>query len=139
MKFKYTSTLTSDTKGHLLKRPVLKLELTTTGGRKIYPIGLVDSGADLTLVNIQYAKELGIDVSALKEKSMRGIDEGTVTTFLATFPIKPVELGEEIIVPACYVDSKNVDVLIGQEGFFDAYKIKFEKDHDTFEITRSKK
>ncbi len=139
MKFKYTSTLTSDTKGHLLKRPVLKLELTTTSGRKIYPVGLVDSGADLTLVNIQYAKELGLDVAKLKEKSMRGIGEGTITTFLATFPIKSVELGEEIIVPACYVDSGNVDVLIGQEGFFDAYKIKFEKDHDTFEITRTKK
>lgn len=139
MKFKYTSTLSSDTKGRLTKRPVLRLELTTTSGRKIYPIGLVDSGADLTLVNIQYAKELGIDVSTLEGKPMRGIGEGTVPTFLATFPVRPVELGEEITVPACYVDSRNVDVLIGQEGFFDAYKIKFEKDHDIFEITRSKK
>ena len=139
MKFRYTSTLTPDTQGRLVKRPVLKLELTTASGRKIYPIGLVDSGADLTLVNIQYAEELGIDVRTLKEKLMRGIGAGTVSTFRATFPIKPVELGEEIMVPACYVDSGNVDVLIGQEGFFDAYKIKFEKDHDTFEITRSKK
>lgn len=134
MRFKYTSTLVSDTRGRFVKRPVLKLELTTVGGRKIYPIGLVDSGADLTLVNIQYAKELGLDISKLKEKSMRGIGEGTITTFLATFPIKPVELEKGIIVPACYIDSRNVDVLIGQEGFFDAYKIRFEKDHDVFEL-----
>lgn len=74
---------------------MLKLELTTVGGRKIYPIGLVDSGADLTLVNIQYAKELGLDIAKLKEKSMRGIGEGTITTFLATFPIKPVEFEKD--------------------------------------------
>lgn len=139
MKFKYTSTLVSDTKGRFVKRPVLRLELTTVGGRKIYPIGLVDSGTDLTLVNIQYAKELGLDVAKLKEKTMRGIGEGTIPTFLATFPIKPVELGKEIIVPACYIDSKNVDVLIGQEGFFDTFKIKFEKDHDVFELIPVKK
>lgn len=139
MKFKYTSTLVLDTKGRFVKRPMLKLELTIVGGRKIYPIGLVDSGADLTLVNIQYAKELGLDVAKLKEKSMRGIGEGTITTFLATFPIKPVELEKEIIVPACYIDSRNVDVLIGQEVFFDMFKIKFEKDHDVFELVEVKK
>ncbi|KKT14841.1 MAG: hypothetical protein UV94_C0006G0005 [Parcubacteria group bacterium GW2011_GWC1_43_30] len=45
----------------------------------------------------------------------------------------------EIEVPAWYVDSNNVDILLGQEAFFEMFKIKFEKDHDTFEVTPVRK
>lgn len=137
MKIKYTPFFTSDTKGRFTKRPMLKLELTLKDGRVINPLGLVDSGADQTMVNIAYAKELGIDLTNAPQRKMNGIKDGSVDTFIADFPIKPVGLGEEITVSACYVDSKNVDVLIGREGFFDAYRIKFEQDHDTFEIYTS--
>jgi len=37
-------------------------------------------------------------------------------------------------IPICFVESPTVSLLLGQEGFFDKYRIKFEKDHDTFEI-----
>lgn len=136
MKFKYSGTLALDSQGRMTKRPMLKLELTLKDGRKVYPSGLIDSGADQTMVNIAYAKELGIDLSNAKPRPMNGIASGSVPTFLSTFPIKSVDLDEEITVPACYIDSTNVDILIGQEGFFDTYRIKFEKDHDSFEITK---
>ena len=90
------------------------------------------------MVNIQYANVLGIDLSKSPERKMNGIAEGAVITKVANFTIKSIDLGEEITVPACFVDSKNVDILIGQEGFFDNFRIKFEKDHDTFEITKKR-
>lgn len=140
MKFQYSTVAnTFDTKGHFTKRPMLKLELTSKDGRKIQAMGLVDSGADQTMVNIQYANFLGIDLSKAVTRDMRGISDGALSTKLSSFPLKSVELGEEIIIPACYTDSKNVDILIGQEGFFDNYRIKFEKDHDIFEINHVKK
>ncbi len=139
MKFKYLVSNSLDTKKHFTKRPILKLELVTPDKRKIYAHGLIDSGADQTMVNIQYASILGIDLSNAPVRNMGGIGNAILPTKVANFTIKSPDLLEEIIVPACFVDSKNVDVLIGQEGFFDAFKIKFEKDHDTFEITRSKK
>ena len=138
MKFKYSGTLALDSKGRMVKRPMLKLELTLKDGRKIYPLGLIDSGADQTMVNIAYAKELGVDLNKAAPRQMNGIANNSVSTLLATFPLKSPELGEEVVVPACYVDSRNVDILIGQEGFFDTYRIKFEKDHDSFEITKKK-
>ena len=137
MKFKYTSSTALDTKGRFTKRPLLQLELTTKEGRKIYPLALVDSGADQTLVNIQYADILGIDLRAAKNRPVGGIDPGANLTKVAAFPIKPAQMNEEIIVPACFIDSPNVDILIGQEGFFDTYRVKFEKDHDVFEIAKS--
>ena len=44
----------------------------------------------------------------------------------------------EMSVPVWCVDSDNVNILLGQEVFFDNLKIKFEKDHNAFEITLSK-
>jgi hypothetical protein len=33
----------------------------------------------------------------------------------------------------------SVNILLGQEDFFERYRIKFEKDHDVFEVTISRK
>jgi len=46
-------------------------------------------------------------------------------------------MGIEIEVAARYIDSPHVDILLGQEDFFDKFRIKFEKDHDAFEITKA--
>jgi hypothetical protein len=53
--------------------------------------------------------------------------------------IKVDGFSEAVEIPACFVDSPSVGVLLGQEGFFDRHRIKFEKDHDTFEINSIKK
>lgn len=50
-----------------------------------------------------------------------------------------MEVGVEHIsgrrrIPVGFIDSQSVDILLGQEGFFDEFRIKFEKDHDTFEV-----
>ena len=106
-------------------------------GNKIFPLALIDSGADQTMVNTAYAKELGIDLKQASVRPVNGI-VGAQDTLVAPFTLKFVDLHEELIVPACYIDSPNVNILIGEEGFFDEYRIKFEKDHDTFEISRRK-
>ena len=43
-------------------------------------------------------------------------------------------IAKSVEIPVCFVDSPTVGLLLGQEGFFDNHRIKFEKDHDTFEI-----
>ncbi len=42
-------------------------------------------------------------------------------------------------VPVGFIDSPSVNGLLGQIGFFDLHKIKFERDHDSFEITPVKR
>ena len=41
---------------------------------------------------------------------------------------------KKIKIPVNFIDSESVSLLLGEEGFFDQYRIKFEKDHDIFEI-----
>lgn len=51
MKFQYTSTTAVNTKGKLTKRPIVELELFGKNGN-INVLGLIDSGADTTMMHI---------------------------------------------------------------------------------------
>ena len=53
--------------------------------------------------------------------------------------IRAEGINKKIKIPVCFADSSSVGILLGQEGFFDKHRIKFEKDHDSFEITPVKK
>jgi hypothetical protein len=144
MKFKYSVASTksgtlTDSSGRIVKRPVLWLVLTGKNGEKIDVPAVIDSGADTTTLNIQYADFLGIKLDNDKQRNIIGIGKGNVPVYQGIFSFKIKEMGNELEVPAWYVDSDNVNILLGQEVFFDMFKIKFEKDHDTFELTPSKK
>ncbi|HEU0050053.1 MAG TPA: hypothetical protein VFQ43_20860 [Nitrososphaera sp.] len=44
-----------------------------------------------------------------------------------------------ITTPVAFTESPAVDILLGQEDFFECLRIKFEKDHDAFELSLSPK
>ena len=58
---------------------------------------------------------------------------------LEKIKIKVEGMNESVEIPVCFVNSPTVSLLLGQEGFFDKYRIKFEKDHDIFEVIPVKK
>ena len=139
MKFKYLTTSgVFDTRGKAVKRPMLELELFC-GDKKLNAFGHIDSGADTTTLNIQYAEALGIKIDNTKKREILGIGNGRVTAFVSNlqFKIKGSDLVVE--VPAWFVDSENVNILLGQEVFFDRFKIKFEKEQGIFELVEVKK
>ena len=132
MKFKYTVAAgLTDTRGKMVKRPILELEIVNAAGRKLIVPAVVDSGADTTTLNAQYAAFLGVDLSGAKERDIIGIGQSRVATRAATFSFRIPSMDVDMEVPAWYVDTKHVNILLGQEIFFDSFKIKFEKDHDT--------
>ena len=85
----------------------------------------------------QYAEALGIKLG--EEGAILGIGKGRVPRWAGHLPFKIKQSNFELNVPAWYVDSENVGILLGQEVFFDTFRIKFEKDQDTFEIVPAKK
>ena len=138
MKFAYSEVLgLKDSRGKNVKRPVVMLELKALDGSILEVPAVIDSGADTTTINLQYADALGIKLGA--EKQIIGIGSGKVSVRVGNLPFKIKHLGLELDVPAWYVDSENVHILLGQEVFFEMFKIKFEKDHDAFELTPSRK
>ncbi len=143
MKFKYSVASTrsgtlTDSRGRMVKRPIVWLSLAGKNGECVDVPAIIDSGADTSTINIQYADFMGIKFDNTRQRNIIGIGKGHVPVYQGNFKFKIKEMGDELNVPAWYVDSENVNILLGQEFFFDYFRIKFEKDHDTFELTHSK-
>ncbi|MDO8590973.1 MAG: retropepsin-like aspartic protease, partial [bacterium] len=102
-------------------------------------LGLIDSGADTTLMNLQYAKVLGIDLDPANKKEFVGIGDSRVNCFLSAVTMKLKHFDVPITTPVAFTDSPSVDILLGQEDFFECFRIKFEKDHDKFELSLAPK
>ena len=91
------------------------------------------------MMNIEYAKILGIDLDRAHRKDFLGIGDARVATFLSSVTMKVKHFDKEIVTPVAFTDSPSVDVLLGQEDFFECFRIKFEKDHNTFDLALSSK
>ena len=114
------------------------IEITIFGPKDTHKeLAILDSGADRTLLNIEIAKYLNIDLSRAKKGVMNGIVGGTEAL---TIELEvQVEHLNKIKIPVSFIQSQTFSALLGQDGFFDAHKIKFEKDHDVFEISPVKR
>jgi len=134
MKFQYTTTTATTTKGKLTKRPLIELE-PVGNGQTIHALGLIDSGADTTMMNLEYARVLGIDLNNATKKEFLGIGGTRVSTFLSTINMKLKYTDHTFSTSVAFTDSPSVDILLGQEDFFECFRIKFEKDHDVFELS----
>jgi|SRR3989344_7056915 len=140
MKFNYlTASGVTDSRGKNVKRPLLEIELIGAGGKRLDVLGLIDSGADTTTMNMQYAHFLGIDLTKARQREIVGIGNGRVKVLLCNLKVNIKQIDEEIEIPVWLVDSENVNILLGQEVFFDTFKIKFEKENGIFEVVKSKK
>jgi len=64
---------------------------------------------------------------------------GKTEVFVIDVEIQIKHLEGKIKIPVSFIDSPNVGILLGEEEFFDTHRIKFEKDHNTFEINPVKK
>lgn len=97
--------------------------------------GLIDSGADRCLFNVEIAKQIGIDLLESSTEDFSGIEGGKISAKISKVRLKIMGIDQEIELNAGFVDSLGVSVILGQDGFFDAFRIKFEKDHGIVEIT----
>lgn len=140
MKYDYLAVWAEDYKGRsvLIKRPVVEVTIFGPTDKHSTHLGLIDSGADRSLFHIDVAKSLGVDLSGARKEIVRGIFGDKEVFVLKEVEIQIKHL-EKIKIPVSFIDSPYVGVLLGEEGFFDVNKIKFEKDHDAFEINPVRK
>jgi len=101
--------------------------------------GLIDSGADRCLFNSEIAKQIGINISQGSTENFSGIEGGNLKASLHKVKLQVIGMSEEIEITAGFVTSPGVAAILGQDGFFDAYKIKFEKDHGIIEVIPNRK
>lgn len=133
MKFPYIKFPSSDPKRKWISRPYVPIKII--GQKGVWEgYGLIDSGADKSLLNTEIAEEIGFNLDENKLEKFSGIEGGNLEAKIAKIRLQIAGF-EEIKIVAGFVNSPTVGVILGQEGFFDEFRIKFERDDGTFEIT----
>ena len=136
MKYEYTVIFDSQNPTAPARRqPLIEVELFGAKNSVKIENALIDSGADYCLFNLQYALHIGVELKTCKTVSFTGIGglNNPVLAYMTTLELQPKHLNK-IKILIGFVDSDSVNALLGQVGFFDEYRIRFERDHQTFEI-----
>lgn len=96
---------------------------------------LIDSGADLSIFDLRIANSLGLDLSLATTVSLGGIGKGNLRVLIVNVTLQIRGLEKKVRIPLGLVVSPTTPNLLGQEGFFDNFVIKFDRAHDIIEIT----
>lgn len=138
MKFQYYKIPTTDPKRKWISRPIVPVILY--GPKGIVPIdALIDSGADRSLFHIEVGRRLGLDLNKAPVEVFTGIEGGKLFSKIHKVKLQIIGIDEAVEIIAGFVDGPGVTAILGQEGFFDAFRIKFEKDHNVIEINPATK
>ena len=117
----------------IVYRPLIEVGISS-GSNNIAFLALIDSGTDGTILNLEIANVLGIDIHKCKETKVGGIGEmaGYISKVTVTVP----DFNVSMDVPVTFIKNLPFDVLLGQRDFFSKFKITFEKYKNIFEMTR---
>ncbi|MBI3458871.1 retroviral-like aspartic protease family protein [Candidatus Azambacteria bacterium] len=115
-----------------ISRPIIPIEVVYREKALGY-YALIDSGADINVFPAEIADLLGIDIKKGKRGEISGITQGEVQVYY-THPIIINVGGWKYKTSAAFMPtlSKNGYGLLGQNGFFNLFKVKF--DHSKQEI-----
>jgi len=134
MKFPYLKTPRADPRKKWISRPIIPIILFGTKG-SVSIDALIDSGADRCLFNAEIGREIGLDIKTGEKEIFSGIEGGQIIAYLHKIQLKIIGIEKRIEITAGFTDAPGVFAILGQDGFFDAFRIKFEKDHNIIEIT----
>ena len=132
MKFRYKSY------GGGIIRPVIPIEIFYKDRSVKYEV-LVDSGADFYIFDAEIGETLGIDVAAGERKDVGGITGVIQSYYVHTVTIKVG--GWPFNIQAGFLPniSKLGYGVVGQQGFFDIFVVKFDYLKRAIEIKSRRK
>lgn len=133
MKFPYIKTPYLDPHKKWIARPIIPITLFGPAGN-INISALIDSGADRCLFNAEIGQEIGLDIYAGQREFFSGIEGGRLIGYLHKIQLQIMGIDKIIDIVAGFTEAKNIIPILGQDGFFDNFRIRFEKDHDIIEI-----
>jgi hypothetical protein len=138
MKYKYSVVSgQANIDGRYTKRPIIEVELSRGKQTRKF-LALIDSGADQITMPAAIAEVFGIDRSECPTRNVVGISMERTEGFVSELTFHIHAQTEPFAAPVVFIDT-DIPVLLGREGFFGRYRIKFEQDHYTFEISPAPK
>jgi len=141
MKFNYLKlprTQDSEFFGSSILRPIIPIEIGYEG-KPLRSLALVDSGADFCIFDAELGEALGIDVKSGQIEKFGGIqsaDPGKAYIHSVVLTIggwtytTKVSFSYDIASHGCGI--------LGQKGFFDIFKVKFDLPKEEIELVEFK-
>ena len=108
-----------------IKRPLLQVTLFN-GIKQKQIVCLVDSGADECLFHASIGRSLGIDVESGRHMTFGGIS-GSIDAYMHPIELQIQDFPERVEIEAGFTDSEGVYAILGQAGFFEKFRICFER------------
>jgi hypothetical protein len=134
MKFPYIKVPTTDPRKPWLSRSIIPV-IISTQEKNVRVDALIDSGADCCLFNYELGKRLGLEVEKGQVRQLSGIEGIQTITWFHKIILQIVGSNDKVLIEAGFTKSPGVFAILGQEGFFDAFRIKFERDRGIIEIS----
>lgn len=116
-----------------IKRPMLQVTLFN-GTKRKQVICLVDSGSDECLFHASVGRNLGIDIESGQFKEFDGI-AGSIEAYVHLIEIQLQDFPERVKIEAGFTESEGVDAILGQAGFFENYRICFDRSRSRVEVS----
>jgi len=133
MRFRYTEIRNHQDPARPFQRPYLIVRLAH-GTKHKDVTALVDSGADLCLFHSDIGKLIGIDVESGSKLAFEGVSGAVATAYLHRINLT-VRGMSSISLDVGFTDSMAVGTgLLGQQGFFEQFRVSFELTVQVFEI-----
>jgi len=98
-------------------------------------LALVDSGADDCLFPLDVAQFLGLPLDPTKTHRYGGIGQGSITAVFETVTLQVG--GWSFPLYAGFSDASSVVPLLGQNGFFDLFEVRFNLPKAVIELNRA--
>lgn len=133
MKFRYLKFPTADPKRKWISRPFIPVRIQVPKG-KWEGYALIDSVADRSLFYFEIDKMIGLNISGGEIEYFGGIGGARISACLHSIKLQILGFSEAIEIKAGFSDSPGIGAILWQDGFFDAYRIKFERDRGVIEI-----
>ena len=105
-------------------RPIIQFQIKTKIGW-IPVMGYLDSGADMTLLPLSFAKALGIKIEEEQVKEIRGIGDSAVSVIIKEVEMKIGDVNLKANVGIALIEE--VPYLLGRKDVFNKFRIIFEE------------
>jgi len=133
MKLPYVKIPSADPRKPWIIRPIIPV-IISSQQKSVRIDALIDSGADRCFFHYELGRRLGLEVEKGYLGYVSGIEGLRSPVWIHNIRLQIVGSDEQILVEAGFTKSAGIFAILGQEGFFDAYRIKFERDRGIIEI-----
>lgn len=138
MKLPYLKIPSADPQKPWITRPIIPV-IISSQQKSVRIDALIDSGADRCFFHYELGKRLGLEVEKGRFEYIGGIEGLRSPVWIHNITLQIVGSDKQILIDVGFTKSAGVFAILGQEGFFDAHRIKFERDRGIIEITPVKK